>query len=80
MEDVATSDVVIASAFLLQKAEGLASGKGRKNLLGFLKRIHWHGVVVDEAHCNQQGQKTKTLIANLSATHRLSVTGTPIGS
>lgn len=80
LEDIATSDIVIASTFLLQKVEGLAKKGKRKNLLGFLKRIHWHRLIVDEAHYNQQGHKTKTVIANLSATHRLSVTGTPIGS
>ena len=77
---IATSDAVIASTFLLQQG-------GRKNnnntgapLLRLLKRIHWHRLIVDEAHYNQQGEKTKLTLASLSATHRASVTGTPIGA
>jgi len=78
IQDIATSDVVIASTFLFQQG-GCARKRGR-SLLNFLKRVHWHRVIVDEAHYNQQGKQIKFAIASLSATHRLSVTGTPIGA
>jgi len=79
IQAIASSDVVITSTFLLQQA-----GSKNKNraavLLRLIKRIHWHRLIVDEAHYNQQGEKTKLCLASLSATHRASVTGTPIGA
>lgn len=85
IQAIATSDVVIASTYLLQQSgpkpgSKTKSAKGGVNLLRLLKRIHWHRLIVDEAHCNQQGHKTKEALAALSATHRASVTGTPIGA
>lgn len=79
IQEIASSDVVIASTFLLQNA-GTKGKKGGPNLLNLIKRIHWHRLIVDEAHYNQQGEKTKQALASLSATHRASVTGTPIGA
>lgn len=82
LQEIASSDVVIASTYLLQQGPQ-PNKKGRKggvNLLSLLKRIHFHRLIVDEAHYNQQGQKTKLALASLSATHRASVTGTPIGA
>lgn len=49
-------------------------------VLRAVKKIHWHRVLVDEAHYNQSGTKIKSVIATLSCTHRFSITGTPIGS
>lgn len=79
IQEIASSDVVIASTFFLQNA-GTKGKKGGPNLLNLIKRIHWHRLIVDEAHYNQQGEKTKQALASLSATHRASVTGTPIGA
>lgn len=80
IQAVASSDVVIASTFLLQNAGTKPNKKGGVNLLRLIKRIHWHRLIVDEAHYNQQGEKTKLALSSLSATHRASVTGTPIGA
>jgi hypothetical protein len=77
MQAVATSDIVLASTFLMQQSKSKKKGR---TLLNYLKRIHWHRIIVDEAHYNQQGQTTKQVLASLSATHRVSVTGTPIGA
>jgi DNA repair protein RAD5 len=76
LQDVATTDIVLASTFLLTQGPK----KGKPHLYGFLKRIHWHRLIVDEAHYNQQGHTIKKAIASLSSTHRVSITGTPIGS
>jgi DNA repair protein RAD5 len=78
VQAIATSDVVIATTHLIQ--QGNTSGKSRsKQLLQLLKRVHWHRIVVDEAHLNNLGS-TKLVISALSATHRHSLTGTPIGA
>jgi DNA repair protein RAD5 len=77
---IATSDVVIVSTFLIQQSNANNGTKSRsKQLLQLLKRVHWHRIVVDEAHMNNQTQ-TKLVISALSATHRHAVTGTPIGA
>jgi SNF2 family DNA or RNA helicase len=77
---IATSDVVIVSTFLIQQSNTNNGTKSRsKLLLQLLKRVHWHRIVVDEAHMNNQKQ-TKLVISALSATHRHAVTGTPIGA
>lgn len=74
---VASSDVVIATTFLLQRT---SAKKGSQNLLACLKRIHWHRVLVDESHMNSQGGQTKLVLAALSSSHRHSITGTPVGA
>jgi SNF2 family DNA or RNA helicase len=88
---IATSDVVIVSTFLIQQSNtksSSAKSSGTKSsgtksrgkvLLQLLKRVHWHRIVVDEAHMNNQTQ-TKLAVSALSATHRHAVTGTPIGA
>ena len=75
---IATSDIVLASTFLLQQNGGNRKCKA-KQCLNVIKRIHWHRLLCDEAHLSQ-GQQTRAVLANLNATHRFSVTGTPIGA
>lgn len=65
---IASSDIVLVSTFLLQN--------NVRGLFSRVKKIHWHRLVVDEAHMNNQ----KNNLAMLAANHRFSVTGTPIGS
>jgi SNF2 family DNA or RNA helicase len=79
---IATSDVVIVSTFLIQQNNfntGTKTSRCKLLLKQLLKRVHWHRIVVDEAHMNNQTQ-TKHVISALSATHRHAVTGTPIGA
>ena len=44
-----------------------------------LKKIHWHGIALDESQCikNRIG-KTSIVIGSLPANHRFCITGTPI--
>ena len=87
---VTSADIVIISTFLLQqggsavsKQQGGPKTKGSRKaaILGFVRRTHWHRILVDESHYNQSGEtsRTKLVLATLSATHRHCVTGTPIG-
>jgi DNA repair protein RAD5 len=82
VQAVASADIVIASTFLLQqtgRANGSTSTGVNKKMINFLRRIHWHRILTDESHLNQQGSKTKQVLASLSATHRFCITGTPLG-
>lgn len=72
-EDVASSDVVVASTFVFQ------SQRGSAKIFGQLKKVHFHRIIVDESHYHQQGERIKLSIAMLSGTHRYCVTGTPVG-
>ena len=72
LENLASKDIVIASTFALQSH--LASSITSK-----LRRVHFHRLLVDEAHYNQQGETIQQSIASISATHRHAVTGTPLG-
>ena len=85
---VASAQVVIASTFLLQNGSGVRGAKNcNTKVLSMIRRVHWHRIIVDEAHYNQSGHqngqahanKTQLVLASLSATHRFSVTGTPVG-
>lgn len=67
---VAASDIVLVT---------VEQTKAAKSLLNIVKRIHWHRILVDEAHLGQ-GEATSTLLATLSATHRHGISGTPIGA
>jgi SNF2 family DNA or RNA helicase len=80
VQAIATSDVVIASTFLMHQGGNKTKSGRSKQLLQLLKRVHWHRIVVDEAHLSNQDTQTKLVISALSATHRHSVTGTPIDS
>ena len=73
---IASTDIVLASTLLLT----LGPKKGKTNLIGLLMRVHFHRLIVDEAHDNELGQGNKKALSVLSATHRLSVTGAPLGS
>ena len=42
-------------------------------------RTHWHRVILDESHYNNSGYRTKMVLAELQATHRHCVSGTPVG-
>ena len=53
--------------------------KAAASTVSCILRTHWHRVILDESHYNQSGQKTKAVLAQLSATHRHCVTGTPVG-
>eukprot|EP00729_Bicosta_minor_P017136 gene17136-11195_t len=52
--EVATSDVVIMSTFFLQH-----SGNGNTTL-SFVRRTHWHRLIVDESHYNQSSDNNAT--------------------
>ena len=71
--DVASCDVCIMSTFFLQH-----HGAGT---LGFVRRTHWHRLIVDESHYNQSSDNNTTQreLSKLMATNRHCVTGTPIG-
>ena len=73
--EVATSDVVIMSTFFLQH-----SGNGNTTL-SFVRRTHWHRLIVDESHYNQSSDNNATQreLSKMMATNRHCVTGTPIG-
>ena len=89
-QEMASADVVIMSSVLLQRP-GAPSGTSRaktkgskaqttpRRTLNAIRRIHWHRIIVDEAHYANVGTKFSLELASLSATHRLCVTGTPLG-
>lgn len=89
-QEMASADVVIMSSILLQRP-GAQSGTSRaktkgskaqttpRRTLNAVRRIHWHRIIVDEAHYANVGTKFSLELASLSATHRLCVTGTPLG-
>jgi SNF2 family DNA or RNA helicase len=77
IHEVATKDVVVASTSLFQQTGGCKTNGAA--LMRFLKRIHWHRCILDEAH-SSLSPAISASIASLSTTHRVSVTGTPIGS
>jgi len=90
-EEMASADVVIMSSILLQRpgahnGSTRAKSKGSKpqatprRTLHAVRRIHWHRIIVDEAHYANVGTKFSLELASLSATHRLCVTGTPLGN
>jgi len=73
IQNLAATDIVIVSMNVVHQAWT----KGN-NLLNMLKRIHFHRILVDEAH--QATEDNLLHITAISSTHRYSVTGTPIGS
>ncbi|CAB9512612.1 regulator of chromatin subfamily A member 3-like 1 [Seminavis robusta] len=75
---VASADVVIASTYIFQQHRNARKTAGF--LLSCIKKVHWHRIVADEAHNNQEDHSITRFVGILSATHRLSLTGTPIGS
>jgi len=70
LEEMASSDIIVASTFLFQTSAGL---------INKLKRIHFHRIFLDESHYNQLDEKTKRSLASLSASHRYCLTAAPIG-
>ena len=48
-------------------------------ILRKLRQIHFHRIFLDESHYNNTGERVKLSLAQLSATHRYCVTGTPVG-
>jgi SNF2 family DNA or RNA helicase len=59
-------------------------GSGSQNTplrtLNAVRRVHWHRIIIDEAHYARVGTKMGPELASLSATHRHCVTGTPLGN
>ena len=64
LEDLASADVVVLSTFVLSQAASCGT------LFNRIKRIHWHRLIVDESHYNQQGHRTKQSLAMISSTFR----------
>ena len=72
-EAIAAHDVVLTTNFVFQSKVGK---KAKIRLSSYIKRIHWHRILVDESHMGE----SKFALATLSATHRHLVSGTPLGS
>ena len=72
--DIASKDMIIISTFMLSSPSGKTGALLRK-----LRQIHFHRVFLDESHYNNTGERVKMSLAQLSATHRYCVTGTPVG-
>ena len=77
VQSMAQADVVIAATTLLH---GQSGSGGTIALARRIKKIHWYRIVVDEAHQQGQGSAISKTIASLSATHRHSLSGTPLGA
>lgn len=72
--EIASKDMIVISTFMLSQPTGRAGA-----LLKKLRQIHFHRIFLDESHYNNTGERTKLSLAQLSATHRYCVTGTPVG-
>jgi len=73
-QKIASADMVIASNWLLQG--DARAGRKAKTILNSIRKIHWHRIIVDEAHYNQStNSKTNQVLSSFSATHRHCVTG-----
>lgn len=72
---IRSADIVLSPTSLLTDG----SKKGSTDLYDLLHKIHFHRIIVDEAHDNGLGIEHKKELAKLSATHRLSVSGKPLG-
>ena len=84
---IASADVVVISTFMV------ATQRGKPfELMKKLRKIHFHRIFLDESHLNHNNGRHadnsrdtnstriyKTGLAQLSATHRYCVTGTPVG-
>jgi len=87
-QDIASADVVIMSSTLLQGTNSQGKSRNRKGssqstplrTLNAVRRVHWHRIIIDEAHYARVGTKMGPELASLSATHRHCVTGTPLGN
>jgi len=72
--DIASKDMVVVSTFVMSQPRAKAGAILRK-----LRQIHFHRIMLDESHYNNTGERVKLSLAQLSATHRYCVTGTPVG-
>ncbi|KAL9179984.1 hypothetical protein ACHAXT_007954 [Thalassiosira profunda] len=72
--EIASKDIVVVSTFMMSQPNGRAGAILRK-----LRQIHFHRIFLDESHYNNTGERVKLSLAQLSATHRYCVTGTPVG-
>ena len=84
---IASADVIVISTFMV------ATQRGRPfELMKKLRKIHFHRIFLDESHLNHNNGRHadnsrdtnstrlyKVGLAQLSATHRYCVTGTPVG-
>ncbi|WYQ53543.1 DEAD/DEAH box helicase [Bacillus sp. FSL W7-1282] len=67
-------DARLAEADLVLTSYALALRDAR-----FFKSVHWNGLILDEAqHIKNKNTKQRQAIRQLSATHRIALTGTPI--
>lgn len=73
---IASADVVLASSNIFQHHP-----RGNTaSILRSIKRIHFHRILVDECHQWKDNSSLASVVGTISATHRASITGTPIGS
>jgi len=79
VQAVASADVVIASTVIFQQHSG-GRTSNVASILQMIKKIHWHRICVDEAHQHKHDHALTKFVGVLSATNRISITGTPIGS
>lgn len=72
--EIASKDIVVVSTFMMSSPNGKSGALLRK-----LRQIHFHRIFLDESHYNNTGERVKLSLAQLSATYRYCVTGTPVG-
>ena len=77
VEAMASADILLVSTFVFQLHKGRTKAG---TILQRMKKIHFHRMIIDENHQNNQAQRFTTLIGTLSVTHRAFITGTPIGA
>lgn len=77
---IASKDIVVISSYMMSQPPTVAGRPSKAGqILSKLRQIHFHRVFLDESHYNNTGDRVKLSLAQLSATHRYCVTGTPVG-